>query len=103
MAWEDYKAIADKFFKNKKLNEGDIVLYKTVDGRWKKTVLKKTLKGRLIIEAAEIRNDKEFVVVSIKELPEEDLIYVPKYEELLEILDKEHIPYEILLELVKEK
>ena len=102
MEWQRYKNIADKYFPGKKFNEGDVVLYKTVTGQWKKTVLKKTLQGSLFIEAAEVKN-KEFAIVKITELPEEDVIYMPKYEELLEKLELKTYKYDSLLKSLEDR
>ena len=91
MEWENYKKIEKRFFKRKKLTEGDVVLYETIEGRWKKAVIKNTVKGTPFIEAYETSNSRDVMVVRIKDYERESLIYVPSYEELAK-LAQEKIP-----------
>ena len=96
---EKYRALEKKFYKDKTLNDGDVVLYETMYNKWKKTTIKKTLNGKLFLEAAETGGkNPELVIVEAKEFEREDIIYVPGYEELAASLNKEIPKYSELLE-----
>ena len=96
MEWQYCKNIEEKYFKDKKFQEGDVVLYRTISGEWKKTVLKETLEGTLFIEAAEIKKG-EFIIVKLIEVPKQDIIYLPKYEELCKVVGIEVFEFRDLI------
>ena len=85
MEWEQCRDIEKKYFKNVKIKDGDVVLYETVSGAWKKTTVKSTMSRKLFIEAAEVNSRmKDIVIVRVKDLERSSIIYIPTYEELAE-------------------